>query len=71
MHLQKKIGIGFIFFGFIIIVTMYFIADGSAFVFCALLGLMAIFFGAFQMMITADLATAKTNSKPKIKKARH
>lgn len=71
MHLQKKLGIGFIFFGLIIIVTMYFVADGGAFVFCALLGLMAIFFGAFQLMITADLTTTKTNSKSKIKKARH
>jgi len=70
MHLQKKIGIGFVLFGFIFILVMYFFANGSAFVFCALLGLMAVFFGAFQMMITTSPATTKKSSKPKIKKIR-
>ncbi|WP_049629615.1 hypothetical protein [Cellvibrio sp. pealriver] len=74
MHTQKKLGIGFIFFGFLLIVAMYFVADGGAFVFTALLGLMAIFFGAFQLMIInsgipAKSALGKTAHKAKSRKA--
>ncbi len=67
MQLQKKLGFGFIFFGVAIILGVYFVADGGAFLFSALIGLMAIFFGAFQLMITADLA-AKPAAKTKPKK---
>lgn len=69
MQLQKKLGLGFIFFGVAIILGMYFVTDGGAFLFSALIGLMAIFFGAFQLMLTADLAT-KPTSKSKAKKTR-
>jgi len=69
MQLQKKLGLGFIFFGVAIILGMYFVADGGAFLFSALIGLMAIFFGAFQLMLTADLA-AKPVAKSKPKKGR-
>lgn len=69
MQLQKKLGFGFIFFGVAIILGMYFVADGGAFLFSALVGLMAVFFGAFQLMITADLA-AKPAAKSKPKKSR-
>lgn len=69
MQLQKKLGFGFIFFGVAIILGMYFVADGGAFLFSALVGLMAVFFGAFQLMITADLA-AKPAAKSKQKKGR-
>lgn len=71
MHTYKKLGIGFIFFGVLLIVAMYFIADGGAFLFTALLGLMAIFFGAFQLMIMANAPTSKTRSKTKARKTRH
>jgi VIT1/CCC1 family predicted Fe2+/Mn2+ transporter len=68
MHLQKKLGIGFIIFGFVIIISMYFIANSGAFMFSSLVGLMAIFFGAFQLMI-ANQHPAHS-PKTKLKKAR-
>ncbi len=74
MHTQKKLGMGFILFGFLLIVAMYFVADGGAFVFTALLGLMAVFFGAFQLMIISNTMPAKstqgkTTHKHKSRKA--
>lgn len=69
MQLQKKLGFGFILFGILMIIGMYFVADGGAFLFSSLIGLMAVFFGAFQLMISADLA-AKPAAKSKPKKGR-
>lgn len=69
MQLQQKLGFGFIFFGTAIILGMYFVADGGAFLFSALIGLMAVVFGAFQLMITAN-AAAKPTAKNKLKKGR-
>lgn len=69
MQLQQKLGFGFILFGVVMIIGMYFIANGGAFLFSALIGLMAVFFGAFQLMISADL-TAKPATKSKPKKSR-
>ena len=66
MQLQQKLGFGFILFGIATILGMYFVANGGAFLFSALMGLMAIFFGAFQLMITANTTTKPaTKSKPK------
>lgn len=67
MQLQQKLGYGFILFGIVLVLGMYFAADGGAFMFTALIGLMAIFFGAFQLMIAADIA-AKPAVKSKTKK---
>ena len=74
MHTQKKLGIGFIFVGFLLIVAMYFVTDGGAFVFTALLGLMAIFLGAFQLIIMNNTVSTKSahvrrTHKSKSKKA--
>lgn len=69
MQLQQKLGFGFILFGIVLTLAMYFAIDGGAFLFTALIGLMAIFFGAFQLMITAD-AVSKSNSGRKHKKTR-
>jgi hypothetical protein len=69
MQLQQKLGYGFILFGIVFTLGMYFAADGGAFLFTALIGLMAIFFGAFQLMIAADTAT-KAVAKSKVKKGR-
>jgi hypothetical protein len=69
MQLQQKLGYGFILFGIVFTLGMYFAADGGAFLFTALIGLMAIFFGAFQLMIAADAAT-KAVAKSKVKKGR-
>ncbi len=66
MQLQQKLGFGFILFGVVIIIGMYFVANGGAFLFSALIGLMAVFFGAFQLMISADMtATPTAKNKPK------
>jgi hypothetical protein len=69
MQLQKKLGFGFILFGIALILLMYFTADGGAFLFSSLIGLMAIFFGAFQLMITTEVTTTPT-VKNKSKKGR-
>ena len=69
MQLQQKLGFGFILFGVVMIIGMYFIANGGAFLFSSLIGLMAVFFGAFQLMISADM-TAKPATKSKPKKSR-
>lgn len=69
MQVQQKLGFGFVFFGIAIIIGMYFVADGGAFIFSALMGLMAVFFGAFQLMITAN-TTTKMAAKSKLKKGR-
>lgn len=63
MQLQQKLGFGFILFGVLLTLAMYFTTDGGAFLFTALIGLMAIFFGAFQLMITADALTKSTASR--------
>lgn len=66
MQLQKKLGFGFISFGVLFILIMYFLASGGAFVFTALLGFMAIVFGAFQLMLSAiPIAKAPARSKAK------
>jgi hypothetical protein len=71
MQLQKKIGIGFILLGFFLGAGTYFVTNGGAFVFSALIGLMAIFFGAFQLMISTDIPAKKQSSpKSRTKKAK-
>jgi uncharacterized membrane protein HdeD (DUF308 family) len=70
MHTYKKLGIGFILFGFLLIIAMYFIADSGAFLFTFLIGLMAIFFGAFQLMIMANAPATKAGTKTKGHKSR-
>lgn len=75
MQAQQKLGLGFILFGIVLITAVYFATSGGAFVFSALLGLMAIVFGAFQLML-AQLAPSKNNhpehskTKGKAKKTR-
>lgn len=69
MQLQKKLGFGFILFGVVVILGMYFVANGGAFLFSSLIGLLAIFFGAFQLMIAATVGT-KPVTKSKTRKAR-
>ncbi len=73
MHFQKKLGLGFITFGVVIILLAYLLTDSGGFVFSALIGLMAIFFGAFQLMLSKLALQTKTAAKPavgKTKKAR-
>ena len=65
MQLQKKLGIGFVLFGIATIISMYFIVNSGAFLFSALVGLLAIFFGAFQLMIANQSSVHSTKSKTK------
>jgi hypothetical protein len=67
MQLQQKLGYGFILFGIVFILGMYFAVNDGAFLFTSRIGLLAIFFGAFQLMIAADTA-AKPAIKSKVKK---
>jgi thiol:disulfide interchange protein len=67
MQLQQKLGYGFILFGVALTLAMYFLIDGGAFVFTALVGFMAIVFGAFQLMISTNTAV-KSPAKSKAKK---
>lgn len=64
MHFQKKLGLGFIAFGIVAIVLAYLLTNSGAFVFSALIGLMAIFFGAFQLMISNLAQQTKSVAKP-------
>lgn len=76
MHFQKKLGLGFIAFGGVVILLAYLLTNSGGFVFSALLGLMAICFGAFQLMLSKLALQAKTAGKhpsgktAKTKKAR-
>lgn len=65
-QLHQKLGYGFIFFGLLFILGLYFAVDGGAYVFMALLGVMAIVFGGFQLMLAKQPArTARPTHKGK------
>lgn len=77
MHYQKKLGIGFILFGLVVVIIAYAASTHQgAFAFAALIGLMAICFGAFQIMLSNLAVQAKATPRPqgtkstKLKKAR-
>lgn len=72
-HLQQKLGYGFIGFGLLLILGLYFVASGGAYVFAALLGLMAVVFGGFQLLLAkqAPSQADKTKHKQSAKKSRH
>ncbi len=70
MQLQQKLGYGFILFGLAMILGLYFVADGGAYVFSALLGLMAIVFGGFQLMLAKQVIAKPVKVAAKNKKAR-
>jgi thiol:disulfide interchange protein len=64
MHFQKKLGLGFILFGAAVILIAYAVSTNQgAFVFSALIGLMAVFFGGFQLM----LSKLAVQTKPAVK----
>lgn len=63
MHFQKKLGIGFIAFGALVIALAFLMTSSGGFVFSALIGLMAILFGAFQMMLSKLAVQSKTAGK--------
>jgi hypothetical protein len=70
MQLQQKLGYGFILFGLAMIIGLYFLADGGAYIFSALLGLMAIVFGGFQLMLVKQLPIKPAKVAVKSKRAR-
>lgn len=64
MNNARKIGFGFLFFGLLIIPLFYFIAVGVGFVLGVMIGLMAIVFGGFQLMLSKhSKARAATKAK--------
>lgn len=64
MHFQKKLGIGFILFGLVVILIAYVVSTNQgALVFSALLGLMSICFGAFQLVLSKLAVQTRTSSK--------
>ena len=63
MHFQKKLGLGFMAFGALVILLAYIFTNSGSFVFSALIGLMAIFFGAFQLMLSNLALQPKTTTK--------
>lgn len=64
MHFQKKLGIGFILFGLLVMLIAYLVAtNNGAFVFSALIGLMAVFFGAFQLILSNLAVQSKASGK--------
>ncbi len=52
MHFQKKLGLGFIAFGALVITIAFLMTNSGGFVFSALIGVMAILFGTFQLMLS-------------------
>lgn len=70
MQVQQKLGYGFIFFGLLLIIGLYFAADGGAYMFAALLGLMAIVFGGFQLLLAKQAPARAEKHHHKHKKAR-
>lgn len=64
MHFQKKLGIGFILFGVTVILIAYAVSTNhGAFVFSALIGLMAVFFGAFQLVLSNLAVQSKATGR--------
>ncbi len=63
MHFQKKLGIGFIVFGALVIALAFLMTSSGGFVFSALIGLMAVLFGAFQIMLSKLAVQSKAAGK--------
>lgn len=69
MNKNKKIGLIFILIGVLIIPLFYFIASREGFVITAMLGLMAIVFGGFQLIL-ANAVNARPANATKVRKAK-
>ncbi len=69
-QLQQKLGYGFILFGLLLIIGLYFAADGGAYVFSALIGLLAIIFGGFQLLLAKQAPVRSEKHSHKNKKSR-
>jgi hypothetical protein len=73
MQQQQKLGYGFIGFGILLIIGLYFTLDGAGYAFSALLGLMAVIFGGMQILLAKPLVTKSSKpaaQRPKQKRAR-
>lgn len=73
MQQQQKLGYGFIGFGILLIIGLYFTLDGPGYAFSALLGLMAVIFGGMQLLLAKPLVAKPSKpaaQRPKQKRAR-
>lgn len=57
MNNNQKIGLGFLLVGLLIIPLFYFIASDEGFAIAAMMGLMAIVFGGFQLIFGKTVST--------------
>lgn len=69
MNNNQKLGVGFLILGFLIIPLFYFSASSDSFAIFAMIGLMAIVFGGFQLMFGKTVST-KTGKAAKVRKVR-
>lgn len=67
MNNNQKIGLGFLLLGLVIIPTAYFGATDEGFAIAALMGIMAIVFGGFQLLLGKPVA--RPGATPKLRKA--
>jgi len=63
MNNNQKIGLGFLVLGVLIIPVSYFIASSEGFVLAAMMGLMAIVFGGFQLIFAKTITTRPSKTK--------
>lgn len=63
MNNNQKIGLGFLLLGVLIIPISYFIASSEGFVLAAMMGLMAIVFGGFQLIFAKTITTQQGKTK--------
>lgn len=63
MNNNQKIGLGFLVLGVLIIPVSYFIASSEGFVLAAMMGLMAIVFGGFQLIFAKTITTRPGKTK--------
>lgn len=55
MNKTQKIGVGFLAFGFAVILLAYIFTSDRSFALAALIGLMAVAFGGFQLLIAQPI----------------
>lgn len=70
MNRNQKLGLGFVVTGLLIILLFYFVASETGFLFAASIGLMAIAFGGFQLLLSKPVSTQTSKAAKARKTAR-
>lgn len=70
MNKTQKIGVGFLAFGFAVILLAYIFTSDRTFALAALIGLMAVAFGGFQLLIAQPVSTEPVNKTRKAARRR-